>query len=54
MNKLKSRSDKIFTFYKNPAQTVTYIYDKSNFKERKIFIKDNKSEYLSDGEKKTR
>ena len=30
--------------YKNPAQTVTYIYDKPNFKERKIFLKDNESE----------
>ena len=30
--------------YKNPAQTVTYIYDKPKFKERKIFLKDNESE----------
>ena len=30
--------------YKNPSQTMTYIYDKPNFKERKIFLKDNESE----------
>jgi len=30
--------------YKNPSQTTTYIYDKPNFKERKIFLKDNESE----------
>ena len=30
--------------HKNPSQTVTYIYDKPNFKERKIFLKDFESE----------
>ena len=30
--------------HKNPSQTVTYIYDKPNFKERKIFLKDIESE----------
>ena len=29
--------------YKNPSQTMSYIYDKPNFKERKIFLKDNES-----------
>jgi len=39
------KSAKIFAFsfkYKNPTQNVTY--DKPNFKERKIFLKDNESE----------
>ena len=30
--------------YKNPSQTVTDFYEKPNFKERKIFLKDNESE----------
>ena len=30
--------------HKNPSETVTYIYDKPNFKERKIFLKDIESE----------
>ena len=30
--------------HKNSSQTVTYIYDKPNFKERKIFLKDFESE----------
>ena len=29
--------------YKNPLQTMSYIYDKPNFKERKIFLNDNES-----------
>ena len=29
--------------YKNPSQTMSYIYDKPNLKERKIFLKDNES-----------
>ena len=54
--KIIHESGKIFAFsfmYKNPTQNVTY--DKPNFKDRKIFLKDNesvsKSEYLSDRKK---
>ena len=43
--KIIHESGKIFDFsfmYKNPTQNVTY--DKPNFKDRKIFLKDNESE----------
>ena len=30
--------------YKNSSQTVTYVYDKPNFRKKKIFLKDNESE----------
>ena len=29
---------------KNQSQNVTYIYDKPNFKKRKMFLNDNESE----------
>ena len=44
MNKIMIRQNLWTVKYKNPSQTMTYIYDKPNFKERKIFLKDNESE----------
>ena len=44
MNKIMIRQNLCVLKYKNPSQTVTYIYDKPNFKERKIFLKNNESE----------
>ena len=41
MNPAKSLLSRSF-MYKNPTQNVTY--DKPNFKDRKIFLKDNESE----------
>ena len=44
MNKIMIWQNLCVLIYKNPSQTMTYIYDKPNFKKRKIFLKDNESE----------